>query len=126
MKDSFMQLIEAIRKSREKCPWMKEQTLEKQKDEMLSEAKEVAEAIEKKDYENLREELGDLLYDTLHLIEIGTEMELFTAKEVFEEANAKIIRRKPWVFGDEKINTVEEAVARWQEIKKEEKEAKGK
>lgn len=126
MKDSFEQLVNDIKKSRKECPWMREQTLEKQKDELLAEANEVAEAIDKEDFENLKEELGDLLYDLLHLIEIGAENRLFTAKEVIDEVTAKIRRRKPYVFGDVKVNTIEEAKAVWQEIKKQEKEAKKK
>jgi len=76
------------------------------------------------DYENLKEELGDLLYDLMHLVEIGVEEGLFTTKEVIEQVNAKLVRRKPWVFGDEKIETAEAAEKRWNEIKAEEKKAK--
>lgn len=124
MKDSFEQLVNDIRKCRKECPWMKKQTLEKQKKEVLLEAQEVAEAIDKKDYGHLKEELGDLLYDTLHLIEIGVEKGFFTTKEVIEEVNAKIRRRKPWVFGDAKVKTAEEAAAMWNKIKQKEKKAK--
>ena len=124
MKDSFEKLVNDIKKCRKECPWMKLQDLKKQKEEMLEEAQEVADAIDREDYENLREELGDLMYDILHIIEIGAEKNLFTAKEIIDEVNSKIIRRKPWVFGNEKITTAEEAVKRWNEIKKQEKEAK--
>ena len=126
MKDSFEKLVNDIKKCRKECPWMRRQDLKKQKDEMLSEAKEVAEAIEKGDFENLREELGDLFYDTLHLIEIGVEKGLFTTKDVIDDVNAKIRRRKPWVFGNAKVNTPEEAIAMWNKIKEKEKKAKKK
>ena len=121
MKDAFAELLEIIRESRKKCPWCKEQTLESYKDNISDEAAEVAKAIEQEDWDNLKEELGDVLYDTLHVIELGIEKGLFTGKEVIDTVNEKIRRRKPWVFGDEKVATAEEAVKRWNEIKAEEK-----
>ena len=124
MKHSFEKLVNDIKRCRQECPWMKNQDLKKQKICMLDEAQEVADAIDNEDHENLREELGDLLYDTLHLIEIGVEQGLFSTKEVIDGVNEKIVRRKPWVFGDEVIKTPEEAVKRWNEIKKLEKEGK--
>ena len=122
MKDAFAELLEIIRESRKKCPWCKEQSLDSYKHQIVDEAKEVEKAIENKDYANLKEELGDVLYDTLHLIEMGIEQGHFTGKEVIDTVNEKIKRRKPWVFGKEKVRTAEEAVKRWNEIKKEEKQ----
>lgn len=123
MKESFEELLQIIKKCRRECPWMKEHTIEKHRAELLSEAHEVAEALDKKDYENLKEELGDLLYDTMLMVELCSEKGLFRAKDVIDGVNAKIKRRKPWVFGNAKVNTPEEAVKMWNEIKKKEKEA---
>lgn len=116
-----MQLIKDIEKTLEKCPWAKEQTLEKLKNEPLSEAKELKQAIENKDIENIKEELGDMIYDSLLLAAIAEKTGICNRKEIVEKIILKIHRRKPWVFGNEKIETSEEAVKRWFEIKSEEK-----
>ncbi|MBI2129812.1 nucleotide pyrophosphohydrolase [Candidatus Woesearchaeota archaeon] len=121
MKQSFEELVVAIKKTLEKCPWAKEQTIEKHKEEILSEAEEIAEAIDKKDYENLKEELGDLFYDILFICAISEEKKLFTTKEVIDGVKDKLVRRKPWVFGNETVKSSEEAVKRWDEIKKKER-----
>lgn len=126
MEKSLKELIKIIKKTREKCPWTKRQTLEKQKKEIMGEVEEVAKAIERKDYTNLKEELGDLLHDTLLLIEICADKNLFTRKEVIQEIIQKMKRRKPWVFGDIKVKNREEAIKIWEEIKKKEKKDKQK
>lgn len=96
------------------------------KKELLSEAQEVAEAIDKKDYENLREELGDLLFDLLSIALIAEENKLFGAKRMLDDAAGKLIRRHPHVFGDKKASTPEEAKLLWLEEKEKEKRSRGK
>lgn len=124
MKDEFEKFVNNLRECRsgnKACPWEKEQTFESRTKELLLEAEEVKEAVEKKDYENLKEEVGDVIWDSIALIVIAEEKGLFTAQDVFKNLNSKITRRKPWVFGDVKVNTKEEAVAEWNKIKKIEK-----
>ena len=99
MKDAFDELISAIQRCHEKCPWIKEQTVEKHGKEVLSEAKEVVEAIEKKDYENLKEELGDLLWDTITLALLAEKEGLFKAKEIMDVVISKMKRRLLLMFG---------------------------
>ncbi len=124
MKDSFENLVLNIRKCRKECPWMKMQTLEKHSNELFDELNEVVQAIRNNDPENLKEELGDLLHDVLCLVEFASEKFGFTAKDVMDGVTKKMVRRKPWVFGNEKAETPEAAVKRWNEIKKLEKEGK--
>jgi uncharacterized protein YabN with tetrapyrrole methylase and pyrophosphatase domain len=119
----FDELIATLKKNRE-CPWCKELTIEAMKKEILSEAKEVADEIDNKDYPALKDELGDLLMDTLHIAILCEEQGLFKAKDVLEMPTKKLHRRKPWIFGNEKVANKEEAVKRWNEIKAEEKKAK--
>jgi tetrapyrrole methylase family protein/MazG family protein len=113
-----------LKKSRSICPWTKTMTLEFMSKEILSEAKEVEEAVQNKDFEHLKEEIGDVLMDCLTLAIIAEEHGYFTIKEAFEEVTKKIKRRKPWVFGDAKVENIEEAIAMWNEIKRKEKENK--
>ena len=122
MKESFQELVESLKKSRSTCPWTKSMTLEFMSKEILSEAKEIEEAVNKKDFENVKEEVGDVLMDCLTLAIIAEEHGYFTIKESFEEVTKKLKRRKPWVFGDAKVETVEEAIAMWNAIKNKEKE----
>ena len=121
MKNSFEALVEALRKSREKCPWANERKIKEHAHELVSEVNEVLVAIEKQDYKNLKEELGDLLMDLIFIGVIAEEKGLFTIKEMIDDVKQKLIRRKPWVFGNEKIKSKEEAVKRWNEVKEQEK-----
>lgn len=124
MKDSFETLIQALKKNRKNCPWAKEQEKEHYINYLTDEVQEIRQAIENKDIENLKEELGDALMDLLFLTIIAEEEGHFTTKEVIEGVNTKLIRRKPWVFGHETISNKEEAVRRWNEIKALEKQSK--
>ena len=121
MKNSFESLVTNLRKSREKCPWSNDMEIEQYVKELQSETKEVVNAIKKKDIENLKEELGDVLMDVLFLGVIAEEKKLFTVKEMISEVNTKLKRRKPWVFGTEIVLTKNHAIQRWNEIKQQEK-----
>ena len=103
------------------CPWLKKQDLKKQFNEFKSEVKELENAIVNNDINNLREELGDVFWDLLMLIVFSEEEYDFKIENILDNTSQKIIRRKPYVFGDEKAETPEEAIAIWNRIKKEEK-----
>jgi len=118
--DKFLELIEKLR-SEEGCPWDKEQTIKSMRTDMMSEAKEVAEAIEKGDYENLKEEIGDLIWSAALITQIAKEDGLFDMDEVLEIVNKKMVRRHPHVFGDKKAKTAEEARKFFYEVKDNEK-----
>jgi tetrapyrrole methylase family protein / MazG family protein len=119
--NEFDELLGSIHKTLEKCPWMKEQTPWSFRSAIKSEAEEVAQAIDARDVENLKEELGDLIYDALCVAAIAEKSGHFSVQDVLSTVNGKIVRRKPWVFGDMVVNTPEEAVAAWNDIKKREK-----
>jgi len=124
MKESFEELIDALKKTRIECPWSKDQKIEEHMKELHGEVKEAFESIKQKDHENLKEELGDILMDLMFVSILAEEKKLFTVKEMIDDVKEKLIRRKPWVFGNEKIRTKEEAVKRWNEIKEIEKQNK--
>ncbi len=102
---------------RQLCPWDKKQTLGKYPDRLLEESEEIREAIEKKDWENLKEEIGDVLFNLVMMMEIAEEKGYFTADEVLKSCHDKIINRHTWVFGEDKANTPEEALALWKKNK---------
>ena len=125
-KDQFAEMISIIAKLRGPggCFWDRKQTLESLAPNIIEEAKEVSDAVEAKDMDNLCEELGDLLMVILMKIEIAKEKGLFTCSNVLDGAIEKFTRRHPHVFGDIKVTNSEEALAVWQQMKKEEKEKK--
>lgn len=81
-------------------------------------------AIEKKDGENLCEELGDVLLQVLMHAQIAKEEGMFTIEDVVNGLAEKMVRRHPHVFGDEEYGSAEQNRLRWEEIKKAEKEQK--
>src|SRR4030066_194882 len=104
MKKSFEDLVELSKflRSPEGCPWDREQTLNTLRTFILEEAHEVIQAIEMNDIEELKEELGDLLYQILFTSQICNEEGKFTVEGVLNQLYYKLIRRHPHVFGEEK------------------------
>ena len=127
-KELFAEMMDIIAKLRgpEGCLWDRKQTLESLAPNIIEEAKEVSDAVEAKDMDNLCEELGDLLMVILMEIEIAREKGLFTYSDVLTGAIKKFVRRHPHVFGDVEVNTPEEALAVWKKMKREEKEGNNK
>ena len=114
--------IVAVLRSPKGCPWDREQTHETMKKCLLDEANEVISAIDKKDDENLCEELGDVLLQVLLNCEIAKERSAFEFSDVVQTLSEKLIRRHPHVFGDiETPKTPEESLKLWQSVKKTEK-----
>ena len=103
------------------CPWDIEQTHESLKKDFIEETYEVIEAINKKSPAMLREELGDVLLQVVLNAQIGTEDGAFTIDDVIQGISEKMIRRHPWVFGDVEVDSIDENVSLWEEIKKREK-----
>lgn len=115
-KEHLEKLLEAVKNNMIYCPWVKEQDIETYKEEIMSEAKEISKAISEKDYENLKEELGDLLWDTLAMILIAERDGYFKAKDVINSIIKKMKARKPHIF-EEKHVTKEEAARVWKKGK---------
>ena len=121
--DELLRLIEKLR-SKEGCHWDKEQTINSMRENILKEANEVVEAVDNDDMDNLREELGDVLWDTTMIIQIAKEKGLFDMDDVLKKLNEKIVRRHPHVFGKVKAKDAEEAMKFFQEAKAKEKNNK--
>jgi MazG family protein len=100
------------------CPWDIEQTLESLSPCVVEEAYEVSDAIAKKDYNNLKEELGDVLLQVIFQAEIASESNLFNFDEIVDTLNKKLIRRHPHVFEDApKPLSAQEQTQAWDAIK---------
>ena len=103
------------------CPWDRKQTFGSLKAKFIEESYEILQAVDNKDYENLKEELGDLLTLIMLYSQIAKKKGLFSIEDVFESLNKKLIRRHPHVFGDRKAETSDDVMDIWEEVKKEEK-----
>lgn len=107
------------------CEWDRAQTFESMKECLKNESEEVFDAIDKKDYKNLCEELGDVLLQVMLNAELASEAGLFNFADVVQTLSEKLIRRHPHVFGDiPRPTTPEESLALWKSVKKIEKERK--
>ncbi len=118
--DEFVGTIATLR-GENGCPWDIKQTHESLKKHLIEESNEVLEAIDSKDDENLCEELGDVLLQVVLHAQIAAEEGRFTIEDVCRVVNDKMIRRHPHVFGDVVVESEEDQLRLWEEIKQQEK-----
>ncbi len=116
----FRKIIEILR-SPGGCPWDIEQTHESIRRNLLEEAYEVCEAIDQKDPEHLREELGDLMMQIIFHSRIEEEKGAFNLDDVADSACKKLIFRHPHVFGNIDVSGSDEVIRNWDELKRKEK-----
>ena len=106
------------------CPWDREQTFDTIKRHTLEETYEVFDAIERRAWPDLKDELGDLLLQVLFYAQMASEARYFDLRDVAENLNAKLIRRHPHIFGDVEAADSNAVLRNWEQIKLEEKKAK--
>lgn len=121
--EDFLEIIAQLR-APGGCPWDQKQTHESLRECLLEESQEVIDAINNKDDDNLCEELGDVLLQVVMHAQIAAEENRFTMADVVQCVSEKMVRRHPHVFGDIKVNSVEEGLDLWNAIKQQEKENK--
>ncbi len=122
--DALLSVMKSLRDPERGCPWDKEQSFETILPYTIEEAYEVAEAIEHQDWPNLRDELGDLLFQVVFHARIAQERGLFDFDAVAQAIADKMIRRHPHVFGAAEIRDAEAQSAAWEATKAEERAAK--
>jgi XTP/dITP diphosphohydrolase/tetrapyrrole methylase family protein/MazG family protein len=103
------------------CPWDQEQTHASLVRCLIDEASELIDTIDRGDYPHMREELGDVLIQVVFHAQIAAEKGEFNFDDVARDINDKLIRRHPHVFGTGKLETSEQVIAKWEEIKATEK-----
>jgi tetrapyrrole methylase family protein / MazG family protein len=115
----FEDLVKVVKRLRAPngCPWDRVQTHATLKPYMVEEVYEALEAIDSKNYRQLAEELGDMLLHVVMQAEIGRVKKEFTIEDVISSISAKMVRRHPHVFGNNKVKSVEEVWKKWEEIK---------
>ncbi|MBP1850051.1 nucleoside triphosphate pyrophosphohydrolase [Rhizobium halophytocola] len=117
----LIEIMAALRDPKTGCPWDVVQTFETIKPYTIEEAYEVADAIERKDPDDLCDELGDLLLQVVFHARIAEEAGQFSFDNVVEAITAKMIRRHPHVFARTEADTPEAVKRQWDEIKRQEK-----
>ena len=103
------------------CPWDKVQTRESLKPYLVEETYEVLEALDTNDPEKIKDELGDLLYQILFHSKISSLKGEFNFRDVIDNLSEKMVRRHPHVFQEGELNTPDQVVKQWEEIKRNEK-----
>src|SRR5215813_13947237 len=96
----FERLVSIMNELREKCPWDRKQTIHTLRSMTIEETYELAEGIIIEDWQNIKEELGDLLLHIIFYSKIAEEESKFTLDEVLEDICDKLIMRHPHIYGD--------------------------
>jgi tetrapyrrole methylase family protein/MazG family protein len=117
--DRLVEIVKILR-SPNGCPWDRAQTLESIVENIIEEAYEVVDGINKKDYQKIKEEVGDLILQGVFISQIAEEENKFSLEEALRELNEKLIHRHPHVFKNENLpSTTDEALKVWESKKNE-------
>ena len=115
--NSVVRLLEIMNELREKCPWDKEQTIDSLKTLTIEESYELLDAVNNKDYDEIKNELGDLLLHIVFYSKIASEKSKFNFNDVVETIIKKLIVRHPHVFESKKNISKQEVEKNWEKIK---------
>jgi XTP/dITP diphosphohydrolase len=114
---AFARLLKIMDELREKCPWDKKQTIDSLRSLTLEETYELADAITNGNWEDIREELGDLMLHLVFYGKIASEKGLFTLTEVLDGICDKLIKRHPHIYGDVEVKDEQDVKRNWEQIK---------
>jgi len=124
--EQLEQIMAQLRDPESGCPWDVKQTFDTIVPYTIEETYEVVDAIHNRDWPNLKEELGDLLFQVIFYSQMAKEQELFDFSDVVETVNEKLTRRHPHVFSDAEFESDEQINANWEAEKAKEKAQIGK
>lgn len=125
--EKFQKLVDLMARLRAPggCPWDREQTFDTIKPFTLEETYEVLDAIDRRDWKDLAEELGDFMLQAVFYGEMAAEENLFQIGDALDAINEKLVRRHPHVFGEGSAETANDVKRIWGEVKTAEKKEKG-
>lgn len=113
----FQSLVELMDTLREQCPWDKKQTIQSLQKYSIEEMYELVDAINDESMDDLKEELGDVLFHTVFYAKIASETNEFTISDVLIDVREKLIRRHPHIFGAVKVENEDDVKKNWEQIK---------
>ena len=122
--EQLLDIMALLRDPTDGCPWDRKQNFKSIVPHTLEEAFEVADCIESGNLNELKNELGDLLFQIVFYAQLAKEQELFDFNDVVSELNSKLTRRHPHVFNTKQVLTDEQLAKQWQAIKAQERAAK--
>jgi len=125
--EKFQELVAIMARLRAPggCPWDREQTFDSIKPYTLEETYEVLDAIDRRQWKDLAEELGDFLLQAVFYAQMGSEQGLFGIEDALDAINEKLVRRHPHVFGQESAESAGDVKRIWAEVKAAEKKDQG-
>lgn len=120
--EAFQRLLTIMDELRAQCPWDKKQTIESLRHLTIEETYELSDAILKKDSNELKKELGDILLHIVFYAKIASETNTFDITDVINSLCDKLIFRHPHIYGDVKVQDEEEVKQNWEKLKQKEKD----
>jgi XTP/dITP diphosphohydrolase len=114
---AFGRLLDIMDDLRKGCPWDRKQTFDTLRHLTIEEVYELSDAIIDKDYDRIKEELGDILLHIVFYSKLGEEIEKFDAADVANHISEKLIKRHPHIYGDVKVYDEEEVKKNWEALK---------
>jgi XTP/dITP diphosphohydrolase len=117
---TFQNLIEIMNDLREQCPWDKKQTIDSLRSMTIEETYELADAVLEHNWNDIKEELGDLLLHILFYSKIACEENKFTIDDVIDGIAKKLIHRHPHIYGNVTVNDENDVKRNWEKIKQQE------
>ena len=118
---SIEDLLDVMSELRNKCPWDQKQTFDTLKKLTIEETYELVDAIDKKKYNDIKDELGDLLLHIIFYSKIASENKKFNFNDVLNSLIEKLIYRHPHIYGDIKVSSIDEVKKNWERLKVKEK-----
>jgi len=122
--EKLLNIMEQLRDPEGGCPWDRKQTFESIVSHTIEEAYEVADAIEQKDFNELKGELGDLLFQVVFYAQLAKEQNLFEFQDIIDTLSEKLIRRHPHVFSSAEFADEQAVDANWEAEKEKERALK--
>ncbi|MCD6018961.1 MAG: pyrophosphatase [Bacteroidetes bacterium] len=117
---AFERLLNIMDDLRAKCPWDQKQTMESLRHLTIEETYELSDAILKKDPNEIKKEIGDILLHLVFYAKIGSETNDFNITDVINSLCEKMIFRHPHIYGDVKVSGAEEVTTNWEKLKQKE------
>jgi len=114
---SIEDLLDVMSELRNKCPWDQKQTFDTLKKLTIEETYELVDAIDKKKYDDIKDELGDLLLHIVFYSKIASENKKFNFNDVLNSLIEKLIYRHPHVYGEIKVSSIDEVKKNWERLK---------
>ncbi len=121
---AFQRILQIMNELREKCPWDKKQTIHSLRHLTIEETYELSDAILNEDWQEIKNELGDIFLHIIFYAKIASENQAFDIAEVIHHLAEKLIRRHPHIYGEVKAEDEEAVKRNWEVIKLQEKNGK--